>query len=465
MRNTFKKISALVIAAVMMLSLGAIAFAADNDGSLVGDGIAGNTDGVWATQDTPVVQSAAKVSILKELKAYNPDDDTTISAPTISYPYTVTAGAAGKDIYDNEDNHATGASAHVLTKAGILIGLKINNVAGTTGTISWSPAETITASSAGYKNTKSLEIDFSEVAFNGAGVYRYVITEGTPTSYVSSGVVDGTITAVRYLDVYVKEVQPVTNPVTYEIYGFVCFCNDNSIDGRDTPALDTPADAVKTEGFVAGTNGTADSYYTYNLTIAKTLVGDNLMNSHQFPFSLDFVNATVTDDVLPLVTNSGTSTMPTLAAGDINGMDQDGTNLKIANGGSVTFTGIPVGTTVTINEKNDVTGTVYTAYTTGGTTNNAQANAKAINPDEWTSAVTGWTTVTALQTTADDIETAATENMTVTFTNTLLTISPTGVVMRVAPFAAILGAGVLLFAVSRRYTKKNGEEVGEAVEA
>lgn len=443
MKN-MKKIGALVLALVMVLAMGTVAFAADDDGNLSPDGIAGNTDGVWANQDTPVVQTASTVTIYKELTAYNPES-VTVNAPTITYTYTVTAGEADKEIYDKETNHATGASAHAYTKAGILTGIKVNNASGTSGTIAWSPADPLSASSTGEKNTKELTIDFSGVAFTGAGVYRYVVSESAAT-YVSSGVVDGTITAVRYLDVYVKD---GATAGTYDIYGFVCFCNNNDIDGRGTPSLDTPSDAIKTEGFVAGTQGTADQYYTYNLTIQKTLVGDQAQNSHKFPFSLAFANTQVTGNVLPIVTGSGTESHPTsLTAGAITSFAEDGTNLKIANGGSVTYTGIPVGTTVTINEKNDVTGTIYTTSTSGGTAN--QTTGLAVNWNTWTNAVSGWTTVTALQKTANTYNVAADANMTVTFTNTLLTISPTGYVVRIAPYALMLAAGIVLFILMRR---------------
>ena len=444
-----KKISAIVLALVMVLVMVSTAFAADNDGDTRSDGIAGNTSGKWTAEDTPVVQTDKIAIIYKEIKAYNPVE-CTINAPTIGYSYTVTAGESGKEIYDNKANHNPAANAHAFTKAGIVNGISVNESGSATGTVSWSPSDPLSASSDGVKNTKTINIDFSEVVFTGAGVYRYVITE-TANSFGTSGVVDGDNIAnsVRYLDVYVMDGSG-TGAAAYDIYGFVCFCNNNSIDDRDTHS--TVAEAQKTEGFVE-TSGTGDKYYTYNVTIQKDLVGDQANNNHQFPFKVEFANTTVTDAVLPIVSGTGIYTAPTLTAGALTSFTVVGTSttaaqqLKIADDGTVTFTGIPAGTTLTIDEYNDVTGTIYTTTTVNGTTN--ETDGVTLTWSAWASDQSGWDTVTALKETANE-NTAASNNVTVKFINTLLTISPTGVILRIAPYALILAAGIALLLISRR---------------
>ena len=451
MKN-MKKIGALVLALVMVLSLSATALA---DADMASEG---GVIGEFTTPDTPTSQDKA-IKLYKEITAYNPDSST-VNAPTITYTYTVAPGSADKEIYDVKTAHNPQANAHAYTKAGITTGVTVTGgSAGTatsaSGTVAWAPTDQLSTSADGHKNEKPIVIDFTNVAFTRAGVYRYEITE-TVASYNSSGVVNGAIADTRYLDVYVKD---GSTAGSFDIYGYVCFTTENPmIDARDGASTNTVTDAGKTEGFVSDVSpdssgdysssnpSAADKYYTFDLTITKTLVGDQAMNSHKFPFKLDFANSTVTDNVLPIV--SGTGTVPTLTAGNINNMDQDGSNLKLANGETAIFTGIPVGTTVTINEKNDVTSTVYTVSTSGGTTN--QTSGLAVNSDTWTDAVTGWTAVTALQKTANDITVKADANVTVTFTNTLLTISPTGYVVRIAPYALMLAAGIVLFILMRR---------------
>ena len=53
---------------------------------------------------------------------------------------------------------------------------------------------------------------------------------------------------------------------------------------------------------------------------------------------------------------------------------------------------------------------------------------------------------------------AATDAQAVTFTNNLDAISPTGIVMRYAPYALILVAGVVLLLISKKRRKHTEED-------
>lgn len=108
---------------------------------------------------------------------------------------------------------------------------------------------------------------------------------------------------------------------------------------------------------------------------------------------------------------------------------------KVSNGANVKYIGLPTGATFTVTETNDVAGTTYSSEVkVDGTTNNTNTNMYT----DGTLAMTGATTVTA--------DTAHT----VGYTNTLLLISPTGVALRVAPYALILAAGVVLLVLSKK---------------
>lgn len=400
MKN-LKKLGALLLALVLILSLGATAFA---DTDLNGTG------GVEGDKTTTT--SSTKVTLYKELTVFNPTAGT-VNAPTISYAYAIASAAGGNTITDTDN-------ISVVTYPG-------SDATGTptiTATVAWAPSESVNASATGTKNTKPIEVDFSGVTFQRAGVYRYKITETiADADYTAAGVVNGTISNERWLDVYVKD--------TNIIYGYVLMDADN--------ASVTSATA-KTEGFVATTGTgakTADQYHTFNLTISKTVDNDTYIASthHQFPFTVTFTNSTVTGAVKPIVTATTNATLTQTDAAAIASFAANAPT--IADGASVTYTGIPMGTTVSIVEKNDVTGTTYAVTTTG-------ADANITNE----MVASGSSTTGAISITA---QTAGYEaDKTVAVANDMQLISPTGVVLRVAPYILMLAGGVVLLILSRK---------------
>lgn len=414
MQKLTKKLGVAVLALVAAMALSSVAFA---DPTTLTNGVAGDKD--------PANALDKAVQIEKELVVYNLDE-TTIAEPNITYTYTLTAGAAGKQITDTD-------SVTALTKAGIL-------PATTTATVVYNNSD-ITAADNGASNIKTFSFDFSGVNYDAAGVYRYVITETTNVDKAAAGITDGTISNVRYLDVYVRDARE--GETGRQIYGYVLFAANNDIDGTDASTPTSVALADKTTGFVAsdegatGTTNTADQYYTFNETVSKTLVNDSAMNSHQFPFNVDFTNAAVTQPVLLKQTVSGTATGTTQSAAAVSSLDCAPT---IANGGSVKYIGIPVGTSIDVYETNNVTGTTYKSkYSIDGAT---AAGEKQI----------AWNVVSNTATlTAPAVDTDDNTAHTIAFTNTMELISPTGIVMRYGPFGFMLAAGIaLLFVATRR---------------
>ena len=479
-----KKIWALVLAVVMIMTVGATAFAATNLGSSE-QGVVGGSDS-FAT-DKPSTQDKA-VNIKKELTAYN-FDETTINAPTITYSYKITAGVAGVKITDAATDHANSTAVTVQTKAGIIPGVSVTgsangaaNTAATaaagatsvTNTIAWTPASTLTASNDGTANYQNLTIDFTNVVFDAAGVYRYVITE-TPhagvETYAATGVTETTADEnkhVRYLDVYVRP-----NPTTFtdgksaddwDIYGYVCLLKSEEITDADDTAT---KGAVKTNGFVAGTNDEtaylADQYYTYNVTVSKTVTNDNFAKAtHSFPFTVLFTNAAITQpvDIIGRVktgtaTNYTDPTSAALSANTTNGI------LLIKDSSSVKYIGIPNGTQIEVYETNDVAGVTYQVTTTTDGASPAQVDAAVISGTAPNSAVTQTnkaayestkTTITPTVDTDDDVA------HTIAIDNNLQLISPTGVVLRIAPYVMILVAGIALLILAKKRKPAKDEE-------
>ena len=123
----------------------------------------------------------------------------------------------------------------------------------------------------------------------------------------------------------------------------------------------------------------------------------------------------------------------------------------IGHTGKITYVGIPTGTTVTIKETNDVTGVTYESHSTNADT---EAASKDI--------ATGVDSNTATVNCGATALSAATENHTTTaskqvkFTNTLKQISPTGIIIRSAPYLLLFAVGAVLF-ILIRHGKKNAK--------
>ena len=436
MKKTIKKIAALIISFTMVMSIGATILATDLEDGEVG-GFAPNN------QDTPTVYSDETVSILKELTAYNVDEST-INAPTISYTYTVTAGSVAS-ITDQPEDHESDEAVQVDTKAGVLTGLQVNGNPGATGTIAWTTDDTLDASDTGEANKKPLDIDFSGVVFGEPGVYRYVITEtltGSGATYAESGVTEKDTTHTRYLDVYVKAADTdfISGETAeeWEIYGFVCLYDD----------VDVTPDTVKINGFVAGqdTDGNevkADSYYTYNVTVSKILTNDNYNMGHEFPMEIVFRNEPVTNDILLSATVNGNATDYQHNAGAVSDL---GGTATIASGSSIKYIGIPCGTTVEVTETNDAVGATYLTTLT-------------VDAGTPTSKIVVYNDVSDTATITPDPDEADDVAHTVEFENVLQMISPTGVIVRSAPYILLLGTGVALFVLSRSFKKKEEKDI------
>lgn len=125
------------------------------------------------------------------------------------------------------------------------------------------------------------------------------------------------------------------------------------------------------------------------------------------------------------------------------------TNLEskptIADSGSVKYIGIPCGTTVEVYETNDITTSAYMSKCDTVSSPDTAADEKLIN--------SGVASNTASVSCGANAEGAS---KTVTFTNTLELISPTGVAMAILPFVILLGFGVCFMVVST--TKKSEEQ-------
>ena len=436
MKKTIKKLSALALAALLLLGLNATAFAAE-----LADGEAGT----WISADTEIVQDKF-VNIQKELIAFNANG-TQVNAPAFTYVYTVTpASVTGLTVTDQTADHTSGTAVQAPVKAGLTTGLVVTGTAAGTagtaasavGTLVFTNSTTLNTAAAGTANSYNIKLDFANVAFTQPGVYRYQIAETLADSATYDGIaVEDGGTNTLYLDVYVDG--------ELNIYGYVCMAANASV----TPST------TKTNGFVAASNG-ADKYYTYDLTLSKTVENDTYdKNNTAFPFTVIFKNAESYATTFTIAETAGTGSTgisPAAASAPTwSGVAQ------VKDGGAITYTGIPAGVDVDVYETNIASGVTFTVSTSvnGGT---AVVDKNVVSGTTPASAV-AQTTKGAAESTKATVDTpkiaTVSATQTVGITNTLLLISPTGLVLRYAPYLLMFGAGVVLLVLSRRGKKED----------
>lgn len=502
-----KKISALVLA-VMMVAVMGLAYAESTalSSGEVGGFYSGNVD-------NPQVQNKS-VIIQKEITAYNPDEQY-VYGPVITYNYIIESAAGNElvQITDQPEDHTSGVATVTTALGADAIQSGAPTLTGTAANvIAWTNADILEASDAGTANIKNLTVDFSNVIFTRPGVYRFKITESA--TYTNTGVTDGEILGVRYLDAYVMRSSAfdATHDGTsgheyvagdWAIYGYVCISPESVASNAGGTTAVTPS-TKKTNGFVAvpesssgaGDGVKADEYYTYNFTITKDLVGDNTMINHQFPMTVSFSGGptgnfqliaenhatfstlTTTGNVATDKTVNGTA----LAANTILKVGDSGALASFANAGGpkvadgntatgatvgyIKYIGIPNTTTVTVTETNDNIGTTYTATVKEDDTTDAGT---ALDDVELSS-TTGSMAANNTSASIDKDETATREaayagtagslakNVQIEFTNTLAIISPTGYAIRLAPYLAMQAAGIALFVIFKVRRRKQTKE-------
>lgn len=185
--------------------------------------------------------------------------------------------------------------------------------------------------------------------------------------------------------------------------------------------------ANKTTGWMVGTDtgDTYDKYETTTVTVQKIISGAYADKNHEFPFQLEVDCG-----------NGAKVTYYKNSEGSPTAMKTPVT-YGLANQGQVTITGVPVNVAtpaqVKVTETNN-TQSVYKLTTSGLDT---QFNQETVDPNGGTK--TGTLTVNS-----------ASALYNIVYTNKLEDISATGLALRVAPYAIVVGAGAVLFAVSRR---------------
>ena len=257
------------------------------------------------------------------------------------------------------------------------------------------PSDTDTATAGQQYATQTAKVDFSGISFTEPGIYRYIVTE---TATTNQGVTNDE-SATRTLDVYVTD-----NDGALEVSSYVLHT------GTDAPAAGTDkgsADVSNTGDKLGDKSaGYTNTYDTSNLTFSKTVSGNQASRDKYF--------ASNPNDATTCIGNAVTQpqrlTVPA-----------DGTVTQVfylQHGQEITIKGLAKGTEYAVTE----------------------------NPEDYK------------QTAPDNASgTIVSEDVTAAFTNTRSGVIPTGVLLTVAPFAAIMAVGAVGIIVMVGKKRKRAE--------
>lgn len=452
MKN-IKKIGALVLALVMVLAMSSTAFAAGDEGRTT-PGTAANTYTGANNTNATSVANGTTIPITKSIVFVNANGSA-VYEPNITYTYTVTPEAVTESTYTVNDGTNTGY-VHPGETGGVTgVSIQFGTTIGGTDTT----AVTTSATGTEVERTANLTVDMTK--FTKPGIYRYKIVESSsPAAVTDAGLTARTsdYNTDRYLDVYIHYVDDDSDPTTPEVlkmYGAVIFKSTASTAGQDNITTST----TKTTGYEpSATSGdpkddaTVDRYTTYDFTVKKTVSGSMADKTHNFPFYVSISN-TITGAKYTYFDDPGTGSgaAETIAAAAITkGSDSSSSTLKLKDGEYVKFVGVPSNQAtelaVVVEEFND-TYDQYTATVTAVSTTKPTI-AKTNGSDGSTGVMTASTG--SIETASFAVKTNDTAGQIITVNNDLTEISPTGVVLRVAPYALMLAVGIVLFILVRR---------------
>jgi len=274
-----------------------------------------------------------------------------------------------------------------------------------------------------------VSVDFTNVIFKEPGIYRYEITE-TPSG---TGAVNDDLDSTRIMDVYVVH-DDVTGQLKVE--GYVLHNNENDVkqDGSSATATKSTgftntmdAKDIKLKKTVAGNQASRDEYFKITLKIEKALPNTT--------YAVDLTNADATT-----TTNGANTTIHTNKATittDDNGKAT--VDYWLQHGQFITVRSMGVDATYEISE--DKSTMNDEGYVAGITSTGA-----------------GDTIVTNDYKVSGTVETTDPAETEIAFENTREGVIPTGVIMTVAPFAAVTLLGAVGMVTIKMRKKEDDEE-------
>lgn len=353
--------------------------------------------------------------------------DQDANVPNVEFKYAVSAGTAkAYDVAGKKMQILAGVDADKVTMEGVGKDAADNTIVYKRGdtTVNGENALIKDYSNITQKYAKkTATLDFSKCKFTEPGIYRYIITESGTNQGVTN---DADLT--RVVDVYVNDATGDDGVKKLTIAGYVL--HSNADDEPDVTAGDNAGSsgsytATKSQGFT-------NTYDTSDLTIRKEVAGNQASRDKYFEFTVKIEGAvagTVYDvDITGADATSG-SNAATIAE---NERKNNLTKLTVGDDGTVTAK----------------------FYLQHGQEIKIQGIAKdskykvTENKEDYKSEAAAVTNYT------DTVDgTIANTDLKTSYKNTKDGVIPTGVIMTVAPFAAVTllgGAGAVTLTMKKR---------------
>jgi hypothetical protein len=466
----FKKISALVLALAMMLTM--VSFA-----------------GAEVTTEDGTETTSNTFTIAKDIVLFNTNSQP-IYEPNVTYTFAITSvnpnGATITDNpavtkYDSDANHSVtvavkqGTGGVTITGTDdvskgvgdgdikVVFGDGAHDAATSYAYATNAEGSAVTTDSEKATRSFTVTIDpasnaFKETKADGTttfvpGVYRYKISDTTDyTTIAAAGVkhpTDGLKELI--LDVYLRWKD--TNRDALQVYGYVLF--------RDLTATEnltygsSSATTAKVTGFDIPSNmegsdtstitSTADEYHTFNVKVSKAVDGNLADVNNAFPFKVALTGISSTEFYWTKNAET-TKTLLTMETGKT-------IETALKHNDYVTIYGLPYNATVKATETNN-TPDYYTPsakFTAGSAAAAELTGTDFVITESFKPSKTAETAIfnNGKAASAKTLTDALTEDV-IAFTNKLTEISPTGYVARFAPYALILVAGIALLVLAKK---------------
>ncbi|MBQ9518415.1 MAG: hypothetical protein IJR59_00775 [Firmicutes bacterium] len=331
-----------------------------------------------------------------------------------------------------------------------------------TGQPTFSCAEKVKTTT-GHEITKYVEVTIDPTKFTKPGIYRYVITDATTTAALyTAGIVrkgdtdSSSYIATRYLDVYVNSKADGTG---FEVSNYILH-KDNA---------NAYSAGNKSVGFTDTDDNGYDSYRNYASMLKKVVRGSMGDKTHEFPFAIEINNGGepyhYVKYTIPEGAGRGTRQNYTDVTWTfVEGTTPELTSIKLKHNEALVIRGLTPHASINYTETNDTTETynVSAEYIKAGTgqgeTDQTFRAATDVLPNGTLSLADTATKVSNYETvnsTTNVTKTATPQDIRYCqFINKIDAISPTGIIMRFAPFVILAGFALVLLALSRK-TKDN----------